>query len=147
MEKKKCNHCELEQDIKSFAFKNKTKGTRKPKCKECDKLERKLYYETNKIWIIADNITRNKETKIRNGQYVWDYLKLHPCIDCSETNPIVLEFDHRDNSDKLGNISSFLNCFSLETIKNEIDKCDVRCANCHRKRTAIQFNWYANIDL
>jgi hypothetical protein len=30
----------------------------------------------------------------------------------------------------------------LNQVKNEIEKCDVRCANCHRRKTAKDFNWY-----
>lgn len=148
METKICNHCDKEQDVELFAFANKIKGTRKPKCKECDKLERKVYYEANKQWIIADNSIRNKIAKTRNSQYVWDYLKKNPCVDCGQTNPIVLDFDHRDDVDKIDCVSRLIaNTVSVETIQEEIDKCDVRCANCHRIRTAKQQNWYSNIDL
>ena len=31
---------------------------------------------------------------------------------------------------------------SLDTLKKEIDKCEIRCANCHRRKTAKQFNFY-----
>ncbi len=148
METKLCNHCDKKQDIELFAFANKIKGTRKPTCKECDKIKRKVYYEANKKWIIADNSERNKVAKTRNSQYVWDYLKKNPCVDCGQTNPIVLDFDHRDGVDKIDCVSRLIaNTVSIETLQEEIDKCDIRCANCHRIRTAKQQNWYSNIDL
>lgn len=68
--------------------------------------------------------------------FVFEYLQTHHCVDCGETDPIVLEFDHRPGEQKrftIGQISS--RNFSLSVIKQEIDKCDVRCANCHRRIT------------
>jgi hypothetical protein len=32
--------------------------------------------------------------------------------------------------------------YSIARIKEEIEKCDVRCANCHTRRTAHQFGWW-----
>lgn len=44
---------------------------------------------------------------------------------------------------KLNSISRMLTTgYCWETIKKEIDKCEVRCGNCHRIKTANQFNWY-----
>ena len=52
-----------------------------------------------------------------------------------------LEFDHRDRTTKIAAVSQLIaRQFSWDKIMAEIDKCDVRCANCHRKRTAVQFN-------
>jgi len=67
--------------------------------------------------------------------YVIDYLMMHPCVDCGETDLIVLEFDHQ--RDKKYNIAKLItnNC-SLKRLVLEIDKCQVRCANCHRRKTA-----------
>ena len=64
-----------------------------------------------------------------------DYLYTNPCVDCGEADPIVLEFDHQ--RDKQYNIAKLItnNC-SLKTLVVEIDKCEVRCANCHRRKTA-----------
>ncbi|WXX09704.1 HNH endonuclease [Mycobacterium phage MS810] len=68
--------------------------------------------------------------------YVTEYLSQHPCVDCGEGDPIVLEFDHV-RGEKLGNLSEMINRgASLKRIVAEIEKCDVRCANCHRRITA-----------
>jgi len=73
------------------------------------------------------------------------YLKSHPCVDCGERDPVVLEFDHVDRDDKVGSVSNMImGSFSLATIKLEMAKCEVRCANCHRKKTSAQLNWFYN---
>jgi hypothetical protein len=69
------------------------------------------------------------------------YFAEHPCVDCGERDIRCLEFDHRDRSTKTANIAGLLRLVvSWEVISAEIEKCDVRCANCHRRRTAAQVN-------
>lgn len=58
----------------------------------------------------------------------------HPCVDCGEEDPIVLEFDHRPGFEKSFNIGEARN-FNLTKVMAEMSKCDVRCANCHRRKT------------
>ena len=60
------------------------------------------------------------------------------CVDCGERNPIVLDFDHL--KDKKYNISRMIHDgHSWASIKKEIKKCEVVCANCHRIRTHFRF--------
>lgn len=84
----------------------------------------------------SKNLFYQKRRKLINYLWVLDYLKSHSCVDCGEKDPVILEFDHvRGKKDF--NISQVLHRgVSLSTIQAEIKKCDVRCANCHRKRTA-----------
>jgi hypothetical protein len=62
-----------------------------------------------------------------------EYFASHPCADCGEVDPIVLEFDHLGG--KLFDIGTALPCQSWASILAEIEKCEVVCANCHRRRT------------
>lgn len=56
------------------------------------------------------------------------------CKSCGETHPAVLDFHHRDPRQKVESISRmFRKKYTLEQIQREIEKCDVLCANCHRK--------------
>ncbi len=81
-----------------------------------------------------------KEAK-RN--FIWEYLSNHSCVMCGIDDPRVLEFDHIDPSNKRAEVSRLLRTnYGLDTIKEEIKKCRVLCANCHRIHTAEQANTY-----
>jgi hypothetical protein len=86
------------------------------------------------------NYKRGKDAyKARVRAFLFGYLSLNPCVDCEESDPVVLEFDHRDRSQKSFNIGMCTrSAKNLEKIAAEIAKCDVVCANCHRRRTSRQ---------
>lgn len=69
----------------------------------------------------------------RNNELLVETLRRSGCIDCGERDAVVLDFDHR--SDKRGMVTKLAMGCSTETLHIEIQKCDVRCANCHRLRT------------
>lgn len=55
------------------------------------------------------------------------------CIKCGEKHPACLDFHHRDGlANKLGDIAT-MRRFGMKRLRAEIAKCDVLCANCHRK--------------
>jgi len=56
------------------------------------------------------------------------------CEICGESHPACLDFHHKDSSQKLYELSRLCSRgVSIQSIKNEIEKCSVLCANCHRK--------------
>lgn len=109
--------------------------------------ERRAYnrkwYHANKERRI-EQIRADKKRRMREVRnQVLDYLTEHPCVDCGESDPLVLEFDHRVPAEKTDNIARLLSSATVwSRVLLEIDKCDVRCANCHRRKTAAQFGWY-----
>ena len=78
--------------------------------------------------------------------FVLKHLQTHPCVDCGETDLVCLDFDHVRGR-KIDGISVMVaaGC-SEETILKEIEKCEVRCSNCHRKKTAKERNFYDYIN-
>jgi hypothetical protein len=106
---------------------------RSRRCRPCKQAYDRLQYHTrrDKLGLRAASKERKKRTK----QFVGEYLIGKGCLDCSNDNPIVLEFDHRVDEIKRGNIGDLANKLSIESLMEEIAKCDIVCANCHRIRT------------
>ena len=74
--------------------------------------------------------------KVRNQRFVNAYKFAAGCCDCGERDPIILDFDHVVVA-KRHRVSTMVACgWGLLTIVREIEKCVVRCANCHRRRHA-----------
>lgn len=75
--------------------------------------------------------------RVENQIQLFAYLAAHPCVDCGETDLLVLEFDHvKKKSFCVASLMSH----SWKGIYREIKKCDVVCANDHRRRTAKRAN-------
>lgn len=90
----------------------------------------KRHYYANK----AKYMERNKKYKISIRAYVHDLKEKTPCADCQLNYPYyVMDFDHLDDKE---NAISFLSATGrIGALKREIQKCEIVCANCHRKRT------------
>lgn len=95
---------------------------------------KRRYYERNKETVKDKARNHARETRAKIKQWLHNYLLGHPCVDCGETDPIILEFDHiRDKEFSIGEANSM--GISLKRVIAEVAKCEVRCANCHRKKT------------
>lgn len=123
---KTCNKCKRNLDESNFS--KKGKGLQSV-CKACHKEYRDAHYQRNKDKYI-------QKTKERAAQYQEDYIKYKKtlsCNSCGESRYWLLEFHHTDSSKEF-NISTKSSSMPLDTLKKEIDKCEVLCANCHRDR-------------
>jgi len=63
-----------------------------------------------------------------------DYKSTLKCNRCPENDPICLDFHHKEGKKEV--IISrmiYVKGWSIEHMKKEIAKCEVLCANCHRK--------------
>jgi hypothetical protein len=77
-----------------------------------------------------------RQARDRNKEYVREIKEKTPCSDCRKIyHYSQMDFDHIDGKKK-HNIARYANsAVSIKTIKDEINKCQVVCANCHRYRT------------
>jgi hypothetical protein len=87
---------------------------------------------------------QKKPRVLRQIQYMRTIKHIKGCVECGETNPIVLDFDHKHRCEKSFNIGrrASSNVMSRKLIDREIRKCQVLCVKCHRIRTAIQLKWH-----
>jgi hypothetical protein len=91
--------------------------------RRCYERHRELYRDKN----------RRKRERVR--ALVREY-KSRPCADCKGLFPFyVMDFDHREGENKMAQVAMMVNNVSLERLLDEIAKCDIVCANCHRVRT------------
>ncbi len=110
-------------------------------CKSCQRRYGRAHYQVYRAKYIQKARVRNAEQSRLNAEYLIEYLRENSCVDCGERDIVVLEFDHL--RDKVMDVSALSReGYSLVKLKQEIAKCDVVCANCHRRRTAKQFGWY-----
>ena len=84
-----------------------------------------------------------KRHRLKIRAELLNYLSDKSCVDCGEKDPIVLEFDHIDSKNKFKIVAKLLSGhYSWKTVLSEIQKCDIRCANCHRRKTYRQFGHF-----
>jgi len=136
-----CCTCGVAKPLSEFAMKNRERGTRSTKCRSCQAAYSREHYRRNRPDYLERTAKQRKFNREECRQQVYNYLTAHPCVDCGESDPIVLEFDHRDPSKKRASISRLISHVTWAALQREIVRCDVRCANCHRRRTAEQFGW------
>ena len=86
-------------------------------------------YEYNKLlWRTKSGSWRREK---KSSLAVW--LGSH-CVDCGNDDIDVLDFDHRNPAEKLFTIGCSLGK-AFKILLQEVLKCELRCANCHRKKT------------
>lgn len=135
---KVCTRCKEEKFLDSFVNKAASKDGKGSWCKACFAEHAKVKYQN------GDRVRKeaNKAALVaRNRVKMLEFLKENPCIGCGESDPVVLTFDHRNPAEKTRNVSEMFQ-WSWDAIMGEIAKCDVRCANCHMRRTAHQFGFW-----
>jgi len=136
-----CSICKKSKNDIEFNLKDSKTGKRQKACKLCTREQVRKHYYNNKEYYLEKTRKRNAQSRQAIREYLWNYLELHPCVDCGETDPVVLEFDHQH--DKEMHVSHMgHNNSSIEKVEKEIAKCEVRCANCHRRKTSLQLGWY-----
>jgi hypothetical protein len=138
---KKCSMCKTEKPLDDFYRRARNKDGRNSYCKECGKKhyqnwkdfspERKKRYHNWKIARVEEN--RQKFVSV---------LQESGCVDCGLTDFRVLEFDHI-GTDKTSGVATLVGQGAKwERIEEEIAKCEVRCCNCHRIKTAERGKWW-----
>jgi hypothetical protein len=123
---KKCSMCQVLKPHSAFAKATATKDLLQRGCKECKAAQ----YQRNK-----GKYKEGSRTSRLNRYKKLSKIKDKPCMDCKiKYGPYIMEFDHV-RGEKIASIADLLQRASWQAILDEIDKCDLVCANCHRQRT------------
>lgn len=130
----KCSFCGKIKEEHEFALKSGSARGYNSKCKECHRSYVKEHYKNNKPKYLVRAKKHREKQKTKLKAIVKDYLLNHPCIDCGESRLPCLDFDHV-SGEKIRDISKMVHYgWAIQTLTEEMKKCEVRCANCHRMR-------------
>lgn len=123
-----CGDCKESKPLSEFNRKGERYQSR---CRDCQKTWYSNYYANSPKE--KERLERKRKKDYADFRVALDELKNVPCMDCAEDfPPYVMDFDHL--GDKEFNISQMFGKPWLSVL-SEIGKCDIVCANCHRKRT------------
>tara|TARA_R100000329_G_scaffold136705_1_gene117508 strand:+ start:219 stop:749 length:531 start_codon:yes stop_codon:yes gene_type:complete len=144
---KRCGTCKEEKPKRQFYINRQKPDGRQSKCKECQKLyHNNSWYIKNRESVIKKMRARKLRIRRINYKKILEIYFSDGCVDCGTKDARVLEFDHVRGKKKhvkssrgAGIAYLVRDGYKWSTIKKEIDKCDVRCRNCHQIRTREQF--------
>ena len=100
--------------------------------------DRERQREAERRWYAANkaSVAAKKDRKRARLRRLVQEAKSCPCADCGVTYPYyVMDFDHRDGTEKAMIVSKLVNFGATQRLLDEMAKCDVVCANCHRERS------------
>ena len=110
-----CNKCKIRKSLDLFGVDNSCMNKHKGICRECESKINRMYYSKNKIELIK---IKGNVCEVCNKQFDW----------------WVYDFHHVDSSIKETKMSQLYKTrnMNLEKVLEELDKCILVCANCHR---------------
>ena len=133
VELRKCGRCGERKPLEDFAWRRRKRGQRHNMCRPCHADYHREHYLANKQRYVDQARERKQALRLKRTSFLFEYFEGHPCVDCGEADPLVLEFDHL--GEKSFDIGAALPYRRWQSILDEIAKCEVVCANCHRRRT------------
>ena len=122
--------CERDLPGEKFGKNKWKKDGLQSRCKACDcEYKKKRYHENKEIY---KERSKNRKREIR--EWFQEYKQSLSCNSCGDERWYILEFHHSDPDSKDGNVVDMaVNGYSKDRILEEIEKCEVLCANCHRE--------------
>lgn len=109
----------------------------------CANCHRRRTARRIRSWRVDPDWRSTRASRRRNFLFLLEYLEKAPCVDCGEDDPVVLDFDHIGVK-RRGVVQLATRECSLANLEREIAECEVRCANCHRRRTIVEQGHFRN---
>lgn len=144
---KRCYTCRSDKKLCEFNKNKCRKDGLNSICKECSRKRSKEYYNDNQ----SDHkktVSSNRRRRVADAKlFVLNLVSKSKCTDCGNKDHRTFEFDHIRGIKK-NDISSLVGGgYSTKFIQEEINKCEIVCANCHRIRTFTRAKTYRTIDV
>jgi hypothetical protein len=114
-------------------------------CRDCQSIYCKKHYLEHKSAHNKRRYGHQKGIRRLNTERIRQYLLGKCCIDCGESDLCVLEFDHVRGVKTSDIASMCAEGYGWPRIEEELGKCDIRCANCHRRKTAKERRWWRSV--
>lgn len=132
----KCSKCKVDKPPDQFPRRHDRPSGRGTICLACGREYRRAHYLANIGYYLEKGRRGRQDLRRRNFEHLVEYLRSHPCVDCGESDIRVLQFDHIDPTLKTDEVSNLVRrAGSWLRVLLEIEKCAVRCGNCHRRKT------------
>lgn len=128
---KLCKSCQTNKSLEEFGRNKRYPDGRQLKCKECRRAYDRQWYATTPSGQKWKKRSRERQKEIK--AWFFEHKKTLKCNRCEEDHPATLDFHHKDPSQKDLPLSEAIQKWSKKRILKEIAKCEILCANCHRK--------------
>lgn len=138
---KVCPKCRFTKYASEFPKREPGRQSPSAYCKPCQRMYSRAHYLRNKVKHNYRRRENQREYRIRNRRFLAEVLFNASCVDCGESDPIVLEFDHIAGTKRYDISKMIYIGSSIASLREELAKCVVRCANCHRRKTARSGYW------
>lgn len=141
---KTCNRCGQEKPREEFYARAANKDGLCGSCKSCDKRYIKSWKEKNEEYRLRE--TARKKNKLAQLRVLYvEFMSDKYCVDCGNSDIRVLQHDHVRGEKVMGVAAMVNRLWSWDAILKEIEKCEVRCANCHLIKTGERGKWWTSV--
>lgn len=138
---KQCSKCTRVWPLSHYQVRSAEQGTYRGVCRACRRLYNASYYMSNAGKYKEFRRQNQPRYRQQRRELLLGYLQGKRCLDCGEADVLVLEFDHVRGK-KTADVATMLSHYCWARIVEELEKCEIRCANCHRRKTARDFKWF-----
>ncbi len=129
---KTCGSCRVVKPMSEFNKKRRRADGLQEVCRDCNRESSRRYYAAHRQDHIRVIVERTARRRREVKDFLAQYLRDHPCVDCGASDIRILDFDHTPGLAKRKDVMKMVKeGFGLPTILREIGNCEVRCRNCH----------------
>lgn len=144
MREKVCSTCKQSKPREDFGRRQASSDGLQALCRTCNAARARAYYASNRERHVRVIMARKALQRQAALEALGEYLLAHPCADCGEADVRVLDFDHQEGAPKRAEVMKLAqDGYSVRVVMAEVEKCEVRCRNCHARVTYERMgeNW------